>query len=164
MAFMISINAKFNLCIIIHTGSKKQGKKIGSKYTLRLHNTISALQQIKVKPFTNRRAGMIHIKSLKIAYPKFYPKDYNSTAHSFCNWGMNHSWSTFCWSSGRWLTLISNKRSTGCLHIGHLFVWYLKTFAQPLHIHWRYPKKKKIFSNVLIGWVGQVSFALLVIV
>lgn len=40
-------------------------------------------------------------------------------------------------SSGSGPTLISNSLSTGCLQIGHLFVWNLKTFAQPLHIHYK---------------------------
>eukprot|EP00474_Spongospora_subterranea_P002486 CRZ02944.1 hypothetical protein [Spongospora subterranea] len=33
------------------------------------------------------------------------------------------------------LTLISKRRSTGCRQIGQRFVWNLKTFAHPLHIH-----------------------------
>jgi hypothetical protein len=41
----------------------------------------------------------------------------------------------FSHSSGALLTFISRSLSTGCLQMGHLFVWNLKTFAQPLHIH-----------------------------
>lgn len=33
------------------------------------------------------------------------------------------------------LTLISKRRSTGCRQIGQRFVWNLKTFAHPLHMH-----------------------------
>ena len=32
-------------------------------------------------------------------------------------------------------TLISKRRSIGCRHIGHLFVWNLKTFAHSPHMH-----------------------------
>lgn len=51
--------------------------------------------------------------------------------------GMNHQQhcaSSCC--SELLLRLISSSLSTGCLHIGHRLVWYLRTFAQPLHIHW----------------------------
>jgi hypothetical protein len=41
----------------------------------------------------------------------------------------------FSHSSGPLLTFISRSLSTGCLQMGHLFVWNLKTFAHPLHIH-----------------------------
>lgn len=39
-------------------------------------------------------------------------------------------------------TLISKSRSTGCLQMGHLSVWNLRTLAQSLHIHCTKNKQK----------------------
>lgn len=50
-----------------------------------------------------------------------------------------------CCSSPLLLTLISSKRSTGCLQMGHRLVWYLRTFAHSLHIHCTIRKMSKGF-------------------
>lgn len=49
--------------------------------------------------------------------------------------GDSGSSSYFYSSAAPSLTLISKRRSTGCRQIGQRFVWNLKTFAHPLHMH-----------------------------
>lgn len=53
-------------------------------------------------------------------------------------------------SSDPLLTFISKSLSTGCLHIGHRFVWNFKTFAHPLHIHCNMEEKKPIHQTKLL--------------
>lgn len=68
--------------------------------------------------------------------------------HHLLNQLLCQPWVSCCCSDLS-LTLISNSRSTGCLHIGHRLVWNLRTFAHSLHMHCnKAPKEQLIYEGL----------------